>query len=383
MMIYIKHATIFSPSRIEDGAVLTDGARIAAIGPMDQVPCPPEAEIIDATGKILTPGFIELQFNGGFGHDFTADPTTIWQVAAQLPRYGVTAFLPTIITSPLETFTLGQDVVTNKPTGFAGTAPLGLHIEGPFLNPVKKGAHNPDYLRSPDLALIHDWKLERGVRLVTLAPELPGALQMIETLTARGIVVSSGHTMATFDEAKAGFAAGTRYGTHLFNVMPALHHRKPGLVGALLTDARPVAGMIVDGIHTHPAIVDIAWKLLGNTRLSLVTDAMAAMGMPPGQYLLGKLEVTVNETSARLTDGTLAGSILTLDAALRNLMAFTGCSFEDALPTVTTVPARLLGIDDERGQLAPGHLADMVLLTQDLQVAKTIIDGKLVYETEN
>lgn len=378
-MLYIKHATVLAPTRIEDGAVLTKGDRIVAVGPTDQISCPPGTDMIDASGMILAPGFIELQFNGGFGHDFTAEPTTIWQVAAQLPRYGVTAFLPTIITSPPETIALAQDVVTSKPTGFAGTTPLGLHVEGPFLNPEKKGAHNPNYLRLPNLEVMQDWTPERGIRLVTLAPELPGALEAIETLSARGIVVSSGHTMATFDQALAGFDAGTRYVTHLFNVMPSLHHRAPGLIGALFTDPRTVVGLIVDGIHTHPSIVDIAWKLLGNTRLNLVTDAMAAMGMLPGRYVLADLEVIVDETSARLPNGTLAGSILTLDAALRNLMRFTGCSLEDALPTVTTVPAKVLGMADERGRLAPGYLADMVLLTQDLRVGKTIVEGKLVY----
>ena len=185
--------------------------------------------------------------------------------------------------------------------------------------------------------------------------------------------------MSTYEEARAGFDAGIRYGTHLFNVMPALHHRQPGLPTALLTDPRPTAGIIVDGIHAHPAIVDLAWQLLGAARLNLVTDAMAALGMPAGQHILGDFNVIVDETSARLADGTLAGSILSLDTALRNLIAFTGCSLADALPTITTTPAKLLGLGDVRGQISSGYSSDLVLLTPELQVHTTIVAGNVTY----
>ncbi len=379
-MLYIKNAHILTPVRsILDGALLIDGEKIVALGPLEQVACPVQAAVLDAHGLILTPGWVELQINGGFGLDFTADPSTIWTVAAGLPQYGVTAFLPTVITSPLENIARAQQTVLNRPHDFVGATPLGLHVEGPFLNPQKKGAHNPAYLRPPDLEAIREWTPAQGVRLVTLAPELPDALQVIRALVARGVVVSAGHTAATYEQAIAGLDAGIRYGTHLFNAQPALHHRDPGLIGALLTDRRPVVGMIVDGVHIHPAVVDMAWRLLGE-RLSLVTDAMEAMGMPTGRYRLGDFEVTVDATSARLADGTLAGSILTLDAALRNLMRFTGCTFQDALKTVTLTPARLLGLDDRRGQLAPGCVADMVLLDNSYRVVKTIIGGRIVYE---
>jgi N-acetylglucosamine-6-phosphate deacetylase len=217
------------------------------------------------------------------------------------------------------------------------------------------------------------------VRLVTLAPELPGALDVIRVLAERGVLVSAGHSLATYEEAEAGFAAGIRYGTHLFNAMPALQHREPGLPGALLTDPRITAGMIADGIHTHPAIVRLAWQVLGSARLNLVTDAMAALGMPPGRHLLGDFAVDVDATSARLADGTLAGSVLAQDQALRNLIAFTGCSLAEALPALTTTPARALGLSAERGRIAPGQVADLVLLSPDLEVETTIAEGKIVY----
>ncbi len=380
IMLYITNATIYSPrDTFERGAVLVSGGRIEAVG---DVACPPGARVIDADALLLVPGFIDLQFNGGFGHDFTADPTTIWQVAAGLPRWGVTAFLPTVITSPLERIAAAQQVVLSQPAGYHGATPLGLHIEGPFLNPQKKGAHNPAYLRNPSLDAVADWSPQTGVRLVTLAPELPGALPVIEALAGRGVLVSAGHSTATFDQATAAFDAGTRYGTHLFNAMPSLLHREPGLPGALLTDPRTVVGLIADGVHTHPAIISLVWQALGPERLSLVTDAMAALGMGPGQHILGDFDVTVDATSARLADGTLAGSILSLDQALRNLIRFTGCSLSDALATMTTTPARALGLDHERGQVAPGFMADLVLLSPDLEVRGTVVAGELVYTAE-
>lgn len=379
-MLYIQHATLYTPhQRLDDGALLIEADRIIALGPTAELACPPDAQIIDAVGLSLTPGFIDLQCNGAFGHDFTASPESIWPVAADLPQYGVTSFLPTIITSLPETITTAQAVLAQGPlTDSAGAIPLGLHLEGPFLNPAKKGAHNPAHLRLPRLDAIANWSPEQGVRLVTLAPELSGALELIETLAGRGVVVSAGHSLADDTEAAAGLEAGLCYGTHLFNAMPVLHHRDPGLAGALLADARPIIGLIVDGVHVHPKLVKLVWRLLGSERLNLVTDAMAALGTRPGHYRLGDFDVVVDAVSARLADGTLAGSILALNQALRNLMAFAGCSLSEALPTVTTTPGALLGLAD-RGHLAPGAVADIVLFDPDLQIVMTLVKGHIVY----
>ena len=290
-MLYIKNATIYTPDQvIANGAVLAEDGVIVAVGLASDVPCCSDAEQIDAAGLILAPGFIDLQINGAFGDDFTADPATIWRVAEGLPRYGVTAFLPTIITSPLEQVAAGQRIVTEgEPAGFRGARPLGLHVEGPFLNPQKKGAHNPVYLRLPSVEAVAGWSPATGVRLVTLAPELPGALEVIVALSDRGVLVSEGHSMATYDQAVAGFDAGARYGTHLFNAMPALGHRDPGLPGALLTDERATVGFIADGVHTHPSMIKLVWQALGGARLNLVTDAMAALGHARRGTPLGRL----------------------------------------------------------------------------------------------
>lgn len=379
-MLIITHASVVTPTgRIADGAVVVERDRITAVGPAAEVIIPSSAELLDAEGQILAPGFIDLQVNGAFGADFTADPAQIWRVAREYARYGVTAFLPTIITSPLENVAAAQAIVCQAPPGFRGAQPLGLHVEGPFLNPARKGAHNPNYLQLPSLGAVAGWSPATGVRMVTLAPELPGAAEVIASLAGRGILVSAGHSMATYDEAIRGFDAGIRYGTHLFNAMPPLAHREPGLPGALLSDPRPAAGFIPDGIHTHPTMIGLVWKLLGPARFSMVTDCMAALGMGPGRHLLGDFEVIVDASSARLGDGTLAGSILSLDRGLRNLIRVTGCSLEDALATITMTPARLLGLAHERGCIAPGCIADLVLLSPDLRVQATMARGEVVH----
>lgn len=225
---------------------------------------------------------------------------------------------------------------------------------------------------------MHDWSSANGVRLVTLAPELPGALEVIRTLRQRGVVVGAGHSPANYAAACAGLDAGLTYGTHLFNAMPPVQHRAPGLVEALLTDPRVTVGLIPDGLHLHPALVKLIWQSAGPKRVNVVTDALAGLGEPPGRYRLGEFEVTVSGEGARLSDGRLAGSLLSLGRAVRNLIAFTGCNVADALRTVSETPARALGLTD-RGQLAPGCRADLVLLTPDLRVAATFVGGVCVY----
>ena len=283
---------------------------------------------------------IDLQVNGAAGHDLTADPTSVWAVGAALPRWGVEAFVPTLVSAPDSVIEAAQAALrAGPPRGYAGAMPLGLHVEGPFISPARSGAHPPANLRLPHAT---DWAPETGVRMVTIAPELPGALELIAVLARRGIVVAIGHTDATFDEARAGIDAGATYATHLFNAMAPLDHRAPGPIAALLADARVTIGLIVDGIHVHPAMIDLVWRTVGRDRVSVVTDAMAALGMPAGRYSLGAVDVEVDAAGAARTDGRLAGATVGLDAAVTNLQAFTGASAADALATVTTVPSRLL-----------------------------------------
>jgi N-acetylglucosamine-6-phosphate deacetylase len=378
-MLCISGATLLTPAtRIEDGVVVVENGRIAAAGRRGEVAIPEHVETIDGQGLALAPGFIDLQLNGAFGHDFTHDPGSVWEAARKLPRYGVTAFLPTIISSPAGVVRDAQAVLRDgPPAGFAGAQPIGLHLEGPFINRAKKGAHNEAYIRPPEFDDIADWSPSSGVRLVTLAPEVPEAYWFVGTLAERGIVVSAGHSLASYEEAREGIDAGISYATHLFNAMPPLHHREPGLAGAVLADERVTIGLIADGVHVHPSLVKVVWQIAGDNRLNLVTDAMAGMGMPPGSYRLGDLEVTVGEDTCRLDDGTLAGCIVPLDACLRNLMAYTGCDSGDALRTVASTPAALLR--ERKGLIAAGYDADLVLLDEEFQVVATIAGGRVVY----
>ena len=380
-MLYIRPKAIVTPHRwLEDGAVLIEDDHIIAVGKASEVRCPPEAEMLPADDLLLAPGYIDLQINGAFGCDFTANPSTIWEVGTQLPRCGVTAFLPTIITSPKETVATAQEVLCQgPPTGYKGAMPLGLHLEGPFLNPEKRGAHNPAYLRAPDQTDIRDWSADRGVRLVTLAPELSGAPDLIRVLRSRGVVVSAGHSLATLEQAVVGIEAGITYGTHLFNAMPPLAHRDPGLVGALLADRRVTVGVIADGVHLHPNLINLVHRAKGPEQVNLVTDAIAAFGMPPGTYRLGNSDVISNGKEVRIANGTLAGSALSLDQAVRNFSEFTGCRLSEAIQTVTSVSASALGLGESSGRVAPGYRDNLTLLDSDLRVLATIVAGEVVY----
>jgi N-acetylglucosamine-6-phosphate deacetylase len=383
--LVIRNATLVMPDGLQSrSAVRIEDGLIAWVGPAALAE-PADTEF-DAQGRLLAPGYIDLQLNGAFGHDFTANPETIWTVAEKLPRYGVTSFLPTIITGPQGVIERAQAVLARgAPAGIGPHArPLGLHLEGPFLNPAKRGAHPPEHLRLPDLERAANWSPETGVRLVTLAPELPGALELTRQLVARGVVVSMGHSAATFAEATAGFEAGITYATHLFNAMRSFDHREPGIVGALLGDGHIVAGIIADGVHVHEAAVRAAWRALWPHSFNLVSDAMAGLGMGEGVFELSGRAVTVRDGAARLADGTLAGSVLSMDIAVRNLVEMTGCKAFEAIEAATYTPARMfMGLSRDFGGFMVGAPADLVFLTHDLEVMGTWVGGESAYGRGN
>lgn len=373
--LIIRNANIVQRNKIlkEQMLIIRDG-KIASIA-ADQANYDLESDSIDAEGRLVSPGLIDIQINGGFGFDFTQNPESIWEVGRQFLRFGVTGFLPTIITSPIPQINEALARWNNcKPQNYLGAMPFGWHIEGPFLNPDKKGAHQAEYLRSPDSAIISGWNPKNGVRLVTLAPELPGQEDMVKKLVANGVIVSIGHSNASFEQAQHAFNWGASAGTHLFNAMPTLNHRSPGLTGALLTNDTIYTGIIADGIHVHPSMVKLAYLAKGAHRLVLITDAMQALGMQPGAYQLAGKEVLVKNSTARLNDGTLAGSVLSLPEALKNIIRFTGCPLWEAFAMASTTPAQLLGITS-KGSIAPGKDADLVIWDQDFQAHKVIIAG--------
>jgi N-acetylglucosamine-6-phosphate deacetylase len=382
--LVIAGGAVVTPSVvIEAGHVVVDGSgRIVAVGEGTVDEMPADAVLVDATGCWVTPGFIDMQINGGHGIDLTTEPERADELGRFLPRYGVTSFVPTIITCGDEQraaalkWWAGRD----DATAATGAVSVGLHLEGPMLAALRRGAHPLGLLRQPDTALIDGWSRASGVLMATLAPELPGALDLIGDLTERGIVVSLGHTDCTAAQFASGVAAGARYVTHLFNGMRPFAHRDPGPIGATLADDSVVAGLICDGIHVDPVAVRMAWRALGPDRLNLVTDAVAVLGSGPGESKLGSVDVTVDEGGVRTASGVLAGSDLSLDRALRNLVDFTGCSVPDAVRTVTATPARLLDLTD-RGALIPGARADVTVLSTELAVVTTVVGGEVAWRS--
>jgi len=335
----------------------------------------------DAAGLTVLPGLIDLQVNGAVGHDLTDEPESLWEVAAGLARHGVTAFVPTVITSSPSARERALAALAGRPPeGWAGAVPLGLHFEGPMIAPSRKGAHPVQWLVEPSLDLVDGWSPDAGVVVVTIAPELPGALEVIEALAARGVVVSVGHTDATTAQVAAAVAAGARLVTHLGNTMPPMLAREPGLVGHALGGTSLTAGVIADGFHLDPLTLNTAWRSLAPSgRFLAVTDTTAALGMPDGPARLGDHDVVVADGTVRLADGTLAGSAASLSQCLRVIREVTGASLAEAVDCCSGVPARLLG-DAARGALAPGCRGDVTLVDDDLDVVATVVGGVLVHD---
>lgn len=355
----------------DPGTLVLDGDRIATTGTA-AADDSGDALRIDGRGLRAVPGFIDLQVNGLGEDDVTSDPGALWRVAQRLARHGVTAWLPTVVSSAPGTVDRVLTVLGNGARAWSGGAvPLGLHVEGPFLAPTRHGAHDPACLRDPDVDELRRW-VAGGARLVTLAPELPGAIPAIRSIVAEGGVASIGHTDADAAITRQAIDAGVRYATHLFNAMPPLHHRSPGAAGALLDDERVTLGLIADGTHVDPLLLRLVERAAPG-RISLVSDAVASR--------LGEATVGAAGGGARLADGTLAGGLCLLDEVVRTFAAAVG-SVEAAVDAVTAVPARLLGLADGRGTLRAGGRADVVLLDEHLAVAATIVGGQPAFVSE-
>lgn len=336
------------------------------------------AQVVDATGLTVLPGLLDLQVNGAAGHDLTLSPDRLWEVAAALGQYGVTAFAPTVITSDPACREEALGVLkAGPPAEWYGAVPLGWHFEGPMLSPLRRGAHPERWLVPPDPALVAGWSRADGVLIATIAPELPGALEVIRLLHARGVVISVGHTDADAGQVAAAVAAGATCVTHLGNAMRPMLTRDPGPVGAALGGSELVAGVIVDGHHLDPLTLVAVWRALGPDRFLAVSDATAPLGRPDGPDRLGAHDVVLAEGAVRLADGTLAGSATPVSRCLALLRETTGCTLADAVVTATTTPARLVG-DPTRGHLSPGARADLVLAdtTDGLDVVTTLVAGR-------
>ncbi len=337
--------------------------------------------LLNASGCTVLPGFIDLHIHGSMGHDtMDATPESLAAISRFLARHGVTSFTPTTMTAPHPpTLAAVENVAAAQAQPLPGAAILGVHLEGPYISPHFPGAQVKENIRPANLAEFAQLLAAGPVKLITLAPEESGAGALIDAALATGVGVIIGHSAATYEQAVAAFNRGVSQATHTFNAMTGLHHRKPGVVGAVLTDERIFAQLIADTIHVHPAAMAVLARCKGPDRLLLITDAIRATGLPDGESELGGQPVFVQDGACRLADGTLAGSILTMDAALRHFLGATGWSLEKAWPVTSRTPAAALGMDDEYGSLASGYRADLVMLDAGLNVVATVVGGRLVY----
>lgn len=373
---------IVYPDRIGPAEnILIVNGRIAAILPPDAT-IPGGITPIDARGMFITPGFIDIHTHGCAGADvMDASPDALTAFAKAKAKEGVTGFLPTVTAATRGAISLAVSTLKDyDPAG--GAEILGLHLEGPSLNTEKAGALPTSGIRPIDPFEYSSYFASGLVKLITIAPEQTGALELISQGRSQGIVFSIGHTRATYEQAKLAVDAGATSATHLFNAMDPLHHRDPGAIGAVLDDPRFYAEIIADGVHLHPAIIRLVVKVKGPERLVLVTDSIRASGMPDGETTLAGEKVTVKDGIARTQAGALAGSTLTLDQALRNFITFTGLPLPEAVRTVTSTPATLLGLTEKKGAIAVSKDADLVMLDPSLNVTGTILHGEIIYQKE-
>ena len=353
--------------------VTLDGPHITAIEPAEsQVP-----GSLGGPGARILPGLLDLQLNGAFGDDFADPAARMDRICRDLPRFGVTGFVPTIVTSPSVAYAPALANLRRRSTP-GEAAVLGVHIEGPYLSPMYAGTHDPAQLREPDLCEAAAWLEAGDIESVTLAPELPGAVPVIEFLVRNGIRVSLGHTNATWAEASAAADAGAMTATHLFNAMRPIRHRDPGVAGYVL-ESHLAAGFIADGNHIAFETIRMIARIKAPDELFLVTDALAGLGMPPGKYWLAGREYISDGTCGRLPDGTLSGSLLPLNRALRNLVSEAGLDPAVAIRLATLNPARVAGLEASRGRIEVGRNADVVVVGDDWEVLATIAGGGIAY----
>jgi N-acetylglucosamine-6-phosphate deacetylase len=381
--IYADRA--FTPFReIFDAVVVIQGNTISAVGPRREVETPRGAREISAKGKTIVPGFVDVHIHGAGGHDvMEATPQALETIAATVARHGTTSLVATTVTA-------SEEKTYQSVAGIArfilnaGLAPVrelaaeivGIHFEGPFISTARRGVHPTQWIAAPSRSyLAHLLTQARGTaQILTLAPELPGALELIAMARDAGLVVSLGHTDATYEQARSAMAAGARHAAHVFNAMRPFSHRETGVLGAVLTSPEVSAELIADGVHVDAAAMRMLVSLKGPERVILVSDGTSATGMPDGKYQLGTFEVTVTGGVCRNAQGKLAGSTLTLDRALRNMVEL-GVPLIAALQMLTANPASQIGLAAKKGILAPGADADLVLLNDKLEISGVMTRG--------
>jgi N-acetylglucosamine-6-phosphate deacetylase len=387
--------TAFTASRlytpveeIQNPLLVVEDGRISEVSSRSSKNVPANTSLIDFGDAVLAPGFVDIHMHGGAGLDLMrALPSELPRLGKFLATHGVTGYFATTVAAPLDSTctALGRlaDAIeaaakTSSTNGDAAQArPLGIHLEGPFLSHKRRGVHPPENLVTPTIAIFDRlWQAARGhVRMLTIAPEIPGAMEVIAEAARRKVCVSIGHSDAEMPIAQDAVKAGARHATHTFNAMRPLDHRDPGIIGEVLSNDRMSADIIVDGIHVAPAVVKLFLRAKGRERAVLITDAISATGMPDGRYQLGPIEVDVKDGKCT-SNGSLAGSVLTMDRAVRNVTEFSKWSLRDAVQAATLNPARAVGLARHHGVLAQGADADFTVLSPAGEVLKTIVRGR-------
>lgn len=382
MSIELVGGTILTPLEQLDGhTLIIKGNEITAIIPDHHSLEEPDSHRIDASGMWVTPGLIDIHTHGADGHDtMDATPEAMESFGKFLARHGVTSYLPTTITAAQRDI---QNAIANikrfRPE-IDGARIAGIHLEGPYLNPAHRGAQPEALIRKADPEEYSTWIEHDLVKLMTVAPEIDGVLDLIAAGQQHGLEFAVGHSGATYEVMQEAADRGMRQATHTFNGMLGIHHRRPGTVGSVLTDDRIYAQVIADGVHLHPAIIQLIVKAKGISKTILISDSMRATGLEDGEYDLGGQRVRVERSIARIPSGSLAGSTLTLDAAIRNTMDFTSLSFPEVLPMATTVPAEAMGWEEQVGVLKPGVRADVVCFDADIVPRLVFVAGELIYK---
>lgn len=385
-------ATVIYASRIltpqeelRDCVIVVEAGRITGIGHRDEVHIPPGAKDYVASGMTVVPGFVDVHIHGAGGHDvMEGEAAALDKITATVARFGTTSMVATTVTAPIEATCKSLEGISQyirahesaaENTRF-GADILGIHLEGPFINPARRGVHPVDSILDPSVEIFEKFRTAAGnlIKIITVAPEMPGALKLIAAAIADGIVVGMGHTDADYAQARAAVAAGARHAVHVYNAMRPFGHRDPGVISAILTDADVTAEIIADGVHVAGPAIQVLLGTKGFDTVLLVSDGTAATGMRDGTYKLGGFDVDVRDGVVRNSEGKLAGSTLTIDRAIRFLVDL-GVPAVDAIRMATILPARRLGLAGKKGIIAVGADADLVVLTPDLHVAGVMTRG--------
>ena len=382
MVIALVNARVLTPDEeIPRATVILEEGCIAAVG--EGLPPPAGAQVIDLAGLTLAPGFIDLHVHGGGGFSLmTEDRDEVRSYARWVVSKGVTAFLITLVAARRSQLERWLAAAASVGEGVpSGAWPLGVYLEGPFVNPKRKASLPAEGLRPPDVGelLAHVRTAQGRLRIIALAPELAGARELIAAARDQGLVVSIGHSDATYEEALEAISLGVTQATHCFNAMRPFHHRDPGCLGAIFASPRVAAELIADGVHVHPGAMALLLRAKGSQRTILVTDGVAPAGLGPGTYSLAGRQVEVMGGMATLADGTLAGSVATMDQLVRNLVRLGLASLQDALRMASLNPAAALGLEGSKGRIARGFDADLVALDEGLEVAMTFVGGELAF----